>query len=100
MVRPRSSLSLVLLRVAGPMVYLKRGARPGSVAYGKVRLLANSRSQGNPKPFPLFLTFLIKGGLIGLLLRASNEGLLRPRVARARETNRLPSLTNRLPPDR
>ncbi len=32
-----------------------------------------------------------EGGLFGLQLRASNEGLPRPRVARARETNRLPS---------
>jgi hypothetical protein len=30
------------------------------------------------------------GGPIGLQLRASNEGLLRPRVARAKETNGLP----------
>src|SRR4029077_7504795 len=29
--------------------------------------------------------------LFGLLLRAFNEGLRRPRVARAQETNRLPS---------
>ena len=35
---------------------------------------------------------LREGGLIGLLLRASNEHLLSVRVARARETNRLPSL--------
>jgi hypothetical protein len=32
-----------------------------------------------------------EGGLFGLPLRASNEGLLRPRVARAKEANRLPS---------
>ena len=32
-----------------------------------------------------------EGSLIGLLLRASNEGLPRPRVARAKETNGLPS---------
>ena len=30
---------------------------------------------------PLFLTFLIKGGLIGLLLRASNEGLPIPHTS-------------------
>jgi len=36
-------------------------------------------------------TFLA-GGPIGLPLRASNEGLPRPRVARAQETNRLPSV--------
>ncbi len=30
------------------------------------------------------------GATIGLQLRASNEGLLRPRVARARETNGAP----------
>jgi hypothetical protein len=35
-----------------------------------------------------------EGGLIGLPLRASNEGLLRPRVARAQETNRLPTSLN------
>jgi hypothetical protein len=33
------------------------------------------------------------GGLLELPLRASNEGLRRPRVARAQETNRLPSLS-------
>jgi len=32
-----------------------------------------------------------EGGLIGLPLRLSNEGLLRPRVARAQEINRPPS---------
>jgi len=32
-----------------------------------------------------------EGGLFELPLRASNEGLLRPRVARAQEANRLPS---------
>jgi hypothetical protein len=32
-------------------------------------------------------TCSLKGGLFGLPLRASNEGLLRPRVARAQETN-------------
>jgi hypothetical protein len=36
---------------------------------------------------------LLKGGPIGLQLRASNEGLLRPRVARAKETNGLPFLS-------
>ena len=40
--------------------------------------------------FPNLSFSLLGGGLFGLLLRASNEGLLRPRVARARETNRLP----------
>ena len=40
----------------------------------------------------LHLSFglLFKGGPIGLQLRASNEGLPRPRVARAKETNGLP----------
>ena len=33
-----------------------------------------------------------RGGPIGLPLRASNEGLRRPRVARAKETNGLPLL--------
>jgi hypothetical protein len=32
-----------------------------------------------------------QSGLDGLPLRVSNEGLLRPRVARAQETNGLPS---------
>ena len=36
-------------------------------------------------------TFSLEGGLDGLLLRVSNEGLLRPRVARAQETSSLPS---------
>jgi hypothetical protein len=31
-------------------------------------------------------TFSLEGGLDGLPLRVSNEGLLRPRVARAQET--------------
>src|SRR2546426_11118012 len=42
-------------------------------------------------PDRLSLHLLLKGGPIGLQLRASNEGLLRPRVARAKETNGLPS---------
>ena len=33
---------------------------------------------------------LLKGGPIGLQLRASNEGLRRPRVTRGKETNGLP----------
>ena len=47
-----------------------------------------------PFPFSGFracLYFSPEGGLFGLPLRASNEGLPRPRVARAQETNRLPS---------
>jgi hypothetical protein len=32
------------------------------------------------------LSFSIEGGLDGLPLRVSNEGLLRPRVARAQES--------------
>jgi hypothetical protein len=45
-----------------------------------------------PSWAPVRLSFhlLLKGGPIGLQLRASNEGLLRPRVARAKETNGLP----------
>ena len=43
--------------------------------------------------FPASFSLLREGGLIGLPLRASNEGLLRPRVARAQETNRPPSLS-------
>ena len=38
-------------------------------------------------PSSLAFTFSKKGGPIGLPLRASNEGLLRSRVARAQETN-------------
>jgi hypothetical protein len=38
----------------------------------------------------LLVLFSRKGGLIGLPLRVSNEGLPRPRVARAQETIRLP----------
>ena len=44
-----------------------------------------------PLPFPCFRacsSFSLEGGLFGLPLRASNEGLLRPRVARAQETIR------------
>src|SRR6267143_2999322 len=37
------------------------------------------------------LTFSLEGRLDGLPLRASNEGLPRPRVARAQEANRPPS---------
>jgi len=37
-------------------------------------------------------TFYLEGGLDGLPLRASNEGLLRPRVARAQEINSLHSI--------
>jgi hypothetical protein len=43
-------------------------------------------------PFRACRPSLLEGGLFGLPLRASNEGLRRPRVARAQETNRLPSL--------
>jgi hypothetical protein len=43
-----------------------------------------------PSCVPVRLNLLLKGGPIGLQLRASNEGLLRPRVARAKETNGLP----------
>ena len=44
----------------------------------------------HPPSFPSLLVFPSReGGLIGLPLRASNEGLLRSRVARAKETNRL-----------
>ncbi len=42
-------------------------------------------------PSELACSLLTKGGLIGLPLRVSNEGLPRPRVARAQETIRLPS---------
>ena len=37
------------------------------------------------------LPSLQEGGLVGLPVRVSNEGLLRPRVARAQEINRPPS---------
>src|SRR5437773_1144929 len=43
-------------------------------------------------PSKLARTPFTRGGPIGLPLRASNEGLLRPRVARAQETNGLPLL--------
>ena len=43
-----------------------------------------------PSWVPVHLNLLLKGGPIGLRLRASNEGLRRPRVARAKETNGLP----------
>ena len=45
----------------------------------------------NTMVLPSLLVPPWEGGLIGLQLRASNEGLLRPRVARAQETNRPPS---------
>jgi hypothetical protein len=38
--------------------------------------------------FPASFSYSREGGLFGLPLRVSNEGLLRPRVARARENNR------------
>jgi hypothetical protein len=43
--------------------------------------------------FPSLLVISQEWGLIDLLLRASNEGLLRPRVARAQEINSLHSPT-------
>ena len=39
---------------------------------------------------PFYFSSSVKGWPGWLQLRASNEGLLRPRVARARETNGLP----------
>ena len=44
----------------------------------------------------VFLFVHFRGGLVGSRLRASNEGLLRPRVARAKGTARLPRLLLRL----
>jgi hypothetical protein len=44
-----------------------------------------SKKDGLAAPYP-FLSSLLEGGLFGLPLRASNEGLQRPRVARAQET--------------
>jgi len=52
------------------------------------RRIAGGTDQG-ARTLILHLTD-IRGGPIGLQLRASNEGLLRPRVARAKETNGLP----------
>ena len=54
--------------------------------------LARRDSTGGADLGALHLSFrlLLKGGPIGLQLRASNEGLPRPRVARAKETNGLP----------
>src|SRR5262245_913402 len=43
------------------------------------------------KPPPSLLVTSQGWGLIDLPLRASNEGLLRPRVARAQKINQLPS---------
>ena len=43
-------------------------------------------------PSKLARSLSLRGwGLIGLLLRASNEGLLRPRVARAKKNHHAPS---------
>src|SRR4029077_18252645 len=44
-------------------------------------------------PSKLARTPFTRGGPIGLPLRASNEGLLRPRVARAQETNGPPPIS-------
>ena len=57
-----------------------------------VRVLRARRAPGHSLFIPFFLVLSPsqQGGLFGLPLRASNEGLLRPRVARAQETNRLP----------
>ena len=43
-------------------------------------------------PHTSVIIFLVssRGGWVCLQLRASNEGLLRPRVARAKETTHLP----------
>jgi len=54
--------------------------------------LNRNPSKVAPSRVPVRLSYhlLLKGGPIGLQLRASNEGLRRPRVARAKETNGLP----------
>ena len=46
--------------------------------------------------FPSFISFLGEGGLVSSSLRASNEGLPRPRIARAQEHTRPPSLRSLL----
>ena len=56
------------------------------------RARSASKKDGLAAPFPSFQarSFSLQGwGLIDLLLRASNEGLLRPRVARAKKIIRL-----------
>ena len=59
-------------------------------------LLCSASKKGTwpllPHPSKLASTPHRRGGPIGLPLRASNEGLLRPRVARAKETNGPPLL--------
>jgi len=54
------------------------------------RARRNSGWRQSGSPAALSFIFLLKGGPISLQLRASNEGLPRPRVARAKETNGLP----------
>src|SRR6185295_4258640 len=56
---------------------------------------ASRRTTRLPLPCLSWLAYFPsrEGGLLGLPLRASNEGLLRPRVPRAQEINRPPSLS-------
>ncbi len=79
-----------------------QGARSGSTgptwvspAYPSHRARSASKKDSLAVPHIPFLqaqslSISRKGGLLGLPLRASNEGSPRPRVARAQEINRLP----------
>ena len=64
---------------------LPRGGWPGLVPNCARRTTTTING-----PSKLARFSLLAGGPIGLLLRASNEALLRARVARAQETNGLP----------
>src|SRR5215831_7876508 len=59
------------------------------------QIIAKNPLRVVPSRAPVRLSFhlLLQGGPIGLQLRASNEGLRRPHVARAKETNELPLLS-------
>ena len=69
-----------------------QAARSGSKESSS-RLCSANRKTPRLPPFSSLQAWslsLLAGGLNGLPLRVSNEGLLRPRVARAQETNGLP----------
>ncbi len=62
-----------------------------------VRVLREGGQLGCPsRPSKLACLFFREGDLLDLPLRASNEGSLRPRVARAQEIDRPPSPLPRL----
>jgi hypothetical protein len=81
-------------RIEGPPLY--RGASESTETSQLPRLPPSQGARSGSTwptwmPFPSFFscappTFPLEGGLDGLPLRLSNEGLLRPRVARAQET--------------